>query len=192
MKITDKEATVITDYGMNPDFEAVHEEAIQDVMKILGTTPLGARSVLKSLVNKNMFEMFEDEDENDAIRFTEKGLEKLAELMPNVGDDDEEFDDAEADDVPAGEFDLDLEDIEIDLDEDDDEPEPVTMVQKAAKKAKAKAANKKAAQADANASRRSSHADCDHPTSGAEGKTARAKCRKERAAKAKAAEKANA
>lgn len=165
MRFTDKENTVIADLGINTDYSQTPAVATQDIMKILGTTNGGANAILRSLHKKGVFHTIPDPDEEgDIVNFTNKGKLVVKELSGDYEADDLEFD----------------EELE------DDEPE-VTMVQQAAKKAKKKSkAPKKASTASGV---RTSHADCSHAKSGSEGKIARAKCRKERAA---AAAKANA
>lgn len=163
MRFTDKENTVIADLGINTDYSQTPAVATQDIMKILGTTNGGANAILRSLHKKGVLHTIPDPDEEgDIVNFTDKGKLVVKELSGDYSDDLE--------------FEEELE----------DEPE-VTMVQQAAKKAKkkAKASTKKASTSGV----RTSHADCSHAKSGSEGKIARAKCRKERAA---AAAKANA
>lgn len=159
MKFTDKENTVIADLGINTDYEQLPAVAAQDIMKILGTTAGGANALLRSLHKKGVFETVPDDEGDDVVQFTDKGKLIVKEL--------------------SGDFE-DLEEIDEDPDfeepEDDDEAEAVTMVQQAAKKAKKKASTK----ARMKPSTRTSHADCDHEST----KTARAKCRKDRAAAA--------
>lgn len=172
MKFTDKENTVIADLGINTDYSQSPAVASQDIMKIVGTTAGGANALLRSLIKKGVFVTNIDEEGEDAVEFTDKGKLVVRELSGDFELPD--------DDLSAIE-----EDLEVEMDDDDDE-EPVTMVKQAAKKAKAKAKTKKASTATG---MRTSHADCSHAKSGSEGKIARAKCRKERAA---AAAKANA
>lgn len=162
MKFTDKENTVIADLGINTDYSNHPVQVVQDIMGILGTTVAGAKAILRSLTKKGVFETI-GEGEDELIQFTEKGVKAVHALNPEEELDDIEFLDSE--------------------DDDDDEPEPVTMVQQAAKKAKSKKTT------STSTGMRTSHADCSHPSQGKEGKVARAKCRKERAA---AAAKANA
>lgn len=164
MKFTDKENTVIADLGINTDYSNHPEQAAKDVMNILGTTAAGAKAILRSLDKKGVLETI-GEGEDELVQFTEKGVKAVHALNPV----EEELDDIEF----------------LDGDDDDDEPEPVTMVQQAAKKAK----SKKTTSTSTSTGMRTSHADCSHPSQGKEGKVARAKCRKERAA---AAAKANA
>lgn len=174
-KLSDKEKTVIADLGINTEYEQHPTQAVKDIMGILGTTTAGAKAVLRSLKGKNILEEVEGDDEEETvIQFTSVGIDEALKLNP-VDDPDLEpmdGDDDDDDDMPEAE--------EIDLDDDDDEPD-VTMVQKAAKKAKLKAAAKKDSKKTAGAVR-TSHAGCEHESS----KTARAKCRKDRAAAAKA------
>lgn len=157
MKFTDKENTVIADLGINTDYEQLPAVATQDIMKILGTTAGGANALLRSLHKKGVFETVPDEEGDDVVQFTDKGKLIVKELSGDF-EDLEGIDDDEVEDL------------------DFEEPEAVTMVQQAAKKAKKKAATK----ARMKPSTRTSHADCDHESS----KTARAKCRKDRASAA--------
>lgn len=167
-KLSDKEKTVIADLGINVEYEQDPNQAVKDIMGILGTTTAGAKSVLRSLKGKNILEEVEaDEDEEGTvIKFTSVGIDEALKLNP-VDEPSllDEIEDDEDDDMPPIE--------EVDLDDDE---EPVTMVQKAAKNAKLKAAAKKDSKKTPGATR-TSHAGCDHESS----KAARAKCRKERA-----------
>ena len=168
MKFTDKENTIIADLGINTDYSQSPAVASQDIMKILGTTAGGANALLRSLHKKGVFVTNIDEEGEDAVQFTDKGKLVVKELSGDFTDD------------------LDYEeDLEVEVDDDDEAP-AVTMVQKAAKKAKAKSKTK--AKASTATGIRTSHADCSHAKSGSEGKIARAKCRKERAAAAAKAE----
>lgn len=163
MKFTDKENTVIADLGINTDYSQSPAVASQDIMKILGTTAGGANAILRSLHKKNVLVTNIDEEGEEAVQFTDKGKLVVKELSGDYEADDLEFEEELEDDEPG-----------------------VTMVQQAAKKAKKKA---KSSKASTSTGVRTSHADCSHAKSGSEGKIARAKCRKERAA---AAAKANA
>lgn len=170
-KLSDKEKTVIADLGINVEYEQDPNQAVKDIMGILGTTTAGAKSVLRSLKGKNILEEVEaDEDEEGTvIKFTSVGIDEALKLNPVDEPSllDEIEDDEDDDDMPPIE--------EVDLDDDDEEP-VTTMVQKAAKNAKLKAAAKKDSKKTPGATR-TSHAGCDHESS----KAARAKCRKERA-----------
>lgn len=131
-----------------------------------------AKRVVNSMIKKELVIRLETEESDDGnmLELTDLFIDAVHDL--DAGEDHEP-------DIVDEDADLIIED-----DEDEDE-KPTTMVQAAAKKAKNKAQNKKlkdAAIADGQASRRTSHATCDHATQGSEGKKARAKCRKDRAA----------
>lgn len=169
---------------------------IPEISHIIGKPESTAKRTLTELTKKGYFTTRDEPGEDDVtaddgtvvqeghpadqwVELTESGVELISDLRI---DEDEAM-------------------LMMDDEEDDEEDEPVTLVQKAAKQAKDRVAKetaglKKAAQEDIAAGKphlRTSHADCSHATSGKEGKIARAKCRRERAAKAKAEEeKANA
>jgi len=136
-------------------------------------TERSASPIITSLVKKEILTA-----DDGILGITDKGTELLGELL-NIDED-----------VDAGaEDDDDILFAEEDAPEEDDEPEPVTMVQKAAKRAKDKADLTKAAKADAKKGpkvARFDHANCGHATQGAEGKKARAACRREHAKAAEA------
>jgi ribosomal protein L21 len=177
---------------------------ITEVAHIIGKPESSAKRTIHDLVKKGIFTSLEHEAEpgipimegddvvgevegsgRDAdawIELTDSGVELIADLRL---EEDEAM------------LDMDMED------EDDDEPQMQTKsiagleADKRIKEARAKQNKelKGAAQEDIKAGKpglRTSHADCNHATHGKEGKIARAKCRRERAAKAAAEEKANA
>jgi hypothetical protein len=136
---------------------------VKAVAEAAEITERSAKGVVTRLVTKEVMT-----DEDDELALTEKGSELKDELSNITLDEDDS-------------------DLLVE-DDDDEEPEPVTMVKQAAKKAKKKADAKPATKRKVGAGR-FDHSACGHPLSGAEGKKARAACRREHQ---KAAEKAEA
>lgn len=184
---------------------------ISEVEHVLDTTPGAASRIINKMIGKEYFDK-DDSTQHDTDGFlltlTDHAVDAIAsfraddELTDDLGDDIDLLDQDVEPGTPDDEVldalaELDIE-VDGDPDDDDDDDEPTTMVKaagkKAAKRVKDKADLKKAALEDvkAVANRRTSHSDCSHEKSGSAGKTARAKCRKERAAKAKADTKAKA
>lgn len=180
---------------------------VPEVAHIIGKPESTAKRTIHDLVKKGIFASREEPAE-DGIPILENG-EPTGEFVPDSGRDADhwiELTDAGVELIA----DLRLEDDEImlemdDPDEDDDEDDAPPMqtksiaaleADKRIKEARAKSNKelKAAAKEDIKQGKpglRTSHADCDHATQGKEGKMARAKCRRERAAKA-AAEQAKA
>lgn len=173
---------------------------VSEISHTIGKPESTAKTVLSALIKKGLFTsrtepaeepikatdgtiVQEGKPADDWIELTEAGVELISDLRI---EDDEAM------------LDLDMED-----DFDDDEPQIQTKsiasleADKRIKEARSKSnkALKAAAQEDIAAGKptlRTSHAECSHATQGKEGKMARAKCRRERAAKALAESKASA
>lgn len=160
-------------------WEAEFLDALHDDLLLAKAT---AKRVANSLVKKELMNRIDAGDGQHMLELTDLFIDQVHELdaSSDIEEEDDESDDAEDELLPSDEDD----DLIIE-DEDDEEEPPSNMVKLAARKAKRKADTKdlkKAATADANSSRRTSHANCDHATQGSEGKKARAKCRRDRAA----------
>jgi len=193
IKLTDNERILMSGFNDNKFAQEVSTESTayqsdfkQEVIDLLDCQERTATGLISSLVRKGVFTSEEtaidDEGhERDRImKFTDAGVEVVADLR---------IEDEEA-----------MLELEEDEEDEDEVPEVKTMVSEAAKKAVAKAkdehtkttkARQKAAQEDikeGKPSLRTSHANCDHATQGKEGKIARAKCRRERAAAQKVAD----
>lgn len=189
-KLTETEAKVVKaahdgkikfSDGVKAESQVWEHELLTTLHDDLLLANASAKRVINSLIKKELIIRLETEEDPDApgnmLELTDLFIDAVHDL------DIEEEDDASDDDVPE----VTDEDADLIIEDDDNEDEapPTTMVQAAARKAKRKADTadlKKAAVADGKASRRTSHANCDHATQGSEGKKARAKCRKERAA----------
>jgi hypothetical protein len=174
---------------------------VSEVAHTIGKPESSAKTVIASLVKKGIFtstlveaedpimttdgeiEVQEGKPADTWVQLTEAGVELIADLRI---EDDEAM-------------------LDMDMDDDDEDEEPKMQTKsiagmeadKRVKEARAKQNKelKDAAQDDIKQGKpnlRTSHADCNHATHGKEGKIARAKCRRERAAKAAAEEKANA
>ena len=162
---------------------------IPEMAHAMGKPESSARAVFTSLTKKGLFTT-RDEDAEEPLT-AEDGT-----VVPGTGRDADkwvELTEAGVDMIA----DLRIEEDEAVFDLDDEEEaeeedEIETVITAAAKKRKAETAGlKKAAKesiAQGKPSLRTSHADCEHATQGKEGKMARAKCRRERAAAAKLAE----
>jgi len=184
-KLTDKERTVLGAFNESPmpysnweggvstedsgTFHTVFTEEI--VGSVLDNSTLqGAKMVTTSLIKKGYLTSKDMDNEGEAdhwIELTDAGVEMISDLA--IEDDE----------------------LTLALDEDDEEEhEDDKSYQKTLER------QRKAAKADAQdkgkPSLRTSHADCTHATHGKEGKIARAKCRRDRAAAAKKLEEANA
>lgn len=174
-KLTDKERAVLGafnepkspysfwDGGITTEesgtyFSVFTEEIVGHVLD--NSTLQGSKMVVNSLVKKGYMTTSAMDNEGEAdhwIELTDQGVEMIHELG------------------------LDDDDLALTLAEDEDEPNSAyqerLMEQRKAAKEDAKDPGKP--------SLRTSHADCSHASSGKEGKIARAKCRRDRAAAAK-------
>lgn len=194
----DKNPFSFWDGGFTAEDSGTWESSfVPEVAHIIGKPESSAKRTIHDLVKKGVFtsreepaeegikaddgtEVQEGKPADTWIELTPAGVELISDLRL---EDDEAM------------LEMDMED-----DDEDDEPKVRTMVSEAARKAteKAKADNtkttkarQKAAQEDIKAGKpglRTSHADCSHATHGKEGKIARAKCRRDRAAAAAKAE----
>jgi len=175
-KLTDKERSVLAafnepkspysfwDGGITTEesgtFHSVFTEEI--VGSVLDNSTLqGAKLVVTSLIKKGYLTSKDMDNEGESdhwIELTEQGVEMIHELG------------------------LDDEDLIMQMAEDEEEPNAAyqerLMEQRKAAKADAQDKGKPGL--------RTSHANCSHATHGKEGKIARAKCRRDRAAAAKA------
>lgn len=206
MKISDNERMVLNRFNDEKQFYSFWDggykaedsgtyasEFILEMSNAMGKPESSAKTALTNMIKKGIFKASdvaaEDpitaEDGTEVqpgkpadrwIELTEAGVELIADLRL---EEDEAM------------LDLDVEE------DDDDEPEMQTKSIaaqaadariKAAREAQGRKAAAKADIADGKPGLRTSHANCDHPTQGKEGKMARAKCRRERAAAAKALE----
>lgn len=203
MKITDNERMVLNQFNADKKFYSFWDqgyvsedsgtylsEFIPEMAKAMGKPESSARTVFAGMKKKGIFAV-KDVEAEDPIMTTDGEVEvqpgKPADKWVELTDEGVEMI-----------TDLRIEEDEaiFDLDEEDEEDEeieaPPTVITAAAKKRKAETTRLKAAAQESIAqgkpSLRTSHADCDHATQGKEGKMARAKCRRERAAAAKIAE----
>lgn len=166
-------------------------EFASEVAHTIGKPESSAKTVIASLVKKGIFTSRDVEAEDPIM--SDDGEVEVQEGKP--ADHWIELTDAGVELIT----DLRIEDDEamLDMDLEDDEPAVETVITAAAKKRKAETTGrKKAAKEDIAVGKpglRTSHAGCSHATHGKEGKIARAKCRRERAAlAAKAQEKVSA
>lgn len=187
----DKNPFSFWDGGFVSNDSGTYESSfVPEIAHIIGKPESSAKRTLHDLIKKGIFTsnlveaeephmstdgtvmVAEGKPADQWIELTDAGVELISDLRI---EDDEAMLDMELDDV-------------------EDEPEVETMITAAAKKRKATAAGQKeAAKADIAQGKpglRTSHAGCSHATHGKEGKIARAKCRRERAALAAAAAKA--
>lgn len=180
-KLTDKERMVLAafnepkspyshwDGGIGTEdsgtYHSVFTEEIMGSVLDNGTLQ-GAKLVVNSLIKKGYFtskDMDNDGEKDHWIELTDQGVEMIHELG------------------------LDDEDLVLSLAEDEEEPNDAYQKRLEGQRAAAKGDIKAG-----KPSLRTSHADCKHATHGKEGKIARAKCRRDRAAAAKKLEEANA
>lgn len=157
----------------------------EEVAVILDKPVKSAKGVISSLVKKEYLkstpqDASEDHEGDHWVELTDSGVELIADVRL---EEDEAM--------------LNMDDEHFAPDEDEDEPamqtKSIASLAADARIKEAREAEKKgrqtAAKEDIAAGKphlRTSHADCDHATHGKEGKQARAKCRRERAAKAAA------
>jgi len=153
---------------------------IKEVAVVLDKPEKSAQGVISSLVKKEYLKTAPNDGEGDdsRIELTEAGVELIHDLR-----------------IEEDEAMLDLDEDHFDADEEEPEIQTKSIAAlEADKRIKAykeeTAGRQKAAKEDittgSKPNMRYSHANCDHPTQGKEGKQARAKCRRERAAKAAA------
>lgn len=199
MKLSDNERMVMNRFNSDDrysffdggyvaeDSGTYASEFIPEMAAAMGKPESSARTVLTSMIKKEIFKVSDVPAEDPItaedgtiiqegkpadrwIELTDAGVELIADLR--IEEDEAVFD--------------------LEEEDDDDDEGIETVITAAAKKRKAETAGLKAAAKESikqgKPSLRTSHADCDHATQGAEGKIARAKCRRERAAKAKALE----
>lgn len=189
----DKNPFSFWDGGFTTEDSGTWESSfIPEIAHIVGKPESTAKRTLNDLIKKGIFTARDEEGEEPAraedgtvvegtgrdadrwIELTDAGVELIADLR------------LEEDDM-----------LDMELDDEDDEPEIQTKsiaaleADKRIKEARAKQNKelKDAANEDIKAGKpglRTSHANCSHATHGKEGKMARAKCRRERAAKAAA------
>lgn len=151
----------------------------KEVAEVLGKPEKSAQGVISSLIKKEYLKAAPNDGEGDdsRIELTDAGVELIHDLR-----------------IEEDEAALDLDEDHFEGDDEDEEPEIQTKsIASLAADARIKEARDKekagrttAAKQDIAAGKpgmRFSHADCDHPIHGKEGKQARAKCRRERAAK---------
>lgn len=162
-----------------------------DIASLLEIEQKSAKSIISSMVRKGVLASTETKIDDEGherdkiVSLTDAGVESISDLRI----EDEEI-----------MLELDVEDEEPDIEVDGDPDDELAHTREAAnariKKSRAKATQelKDAAKEDikeGKPSLRTSHAECKHATQGKEGKIARAKCRRDRAAAAaKASEKA--
>jgi hypothetical protein len=214
MKLTDNERMVMNRFNsdtrysffdggyVSVDSGTYASTFIPEMAAAMGKPESSARTVLTSMIKKGIFTSRDEEAEPGTPIM--EGDEVVGEVPGSGRDADRwiELTDAGVEIIA----DLRLEEDEAMLnmdeeleDDDDEEPEAHTksMVSLAADarikaaREEQKAGRSKAAKesiAQGKPSLRTSHADCTHATQGKEGKTARAKCRRDRAAAAKLAE----
>lgn len=203
MKLTDNERMVMNRFNSDDRYSFfdggyVAEDSgtyastfIPEMAAAMGKPESSARTVLTSMIKKGIFTSRDEEAE--APLKTEDG-----EVVPGTGHDADrwiELTDAGVELLADLRIEEDEAILDMDVDDsDDEEPEMQTKsIAALAADARIKEAKgrKAAAQEDIKAGKpslRTSHADCDHAKQGKEGKMARAKCRRERAARAKAEE----
>lgn len=173
MRLTDNENTVLAgfnsakysffDDGLKVDSNTWSTIFIEEMAEVLEKTTKSARGVFSSLVKKGIFTTAHAEADGDSP------AQEVVYLT-----------EAGIDAISELRFEDEALDFEVELEE---APLP-PVIEKAAKERKAKkVATPKSTSA------RFSHANCDHETSGREGKIARAKCRREQALLESAAEK---
>lgn len=211
MKLTDNERMVMNrfnsderysffdgGYVAGEDSGTYQSEFIPEMSYAMGKPESSARTVLTSMIKKGIFTTRDVEAEEPImttdgetevqpgkpadhwVMLTDAGVELIADLR------------LEEDEAMLN--------MDEELDDDEDE-EPVMQTKSIASQAadeRIKAARKEQTEgrkaaahesiAQGKPSLRTSHADCTHATHGKEGKTARAKCRRDRAAAAKLAE----
>ena len=194
MKLSDNERTVLSEFndsatkfslkdGIAAGSGMYQSDFVTKVSEHLSIAERSAKGVASSLVKKGIFDSeqtaIDDEghERDHWMTLTEAGVEVLADLR------------------------IEEDEAMLDLDEEDDEPEVKIQTKSIAameadKRIKAYREETKemreAARADIKEGKpnmRTSHANCDHATQGKEGKIARAKCRRERAAALTALEK---
>lgn len=184
MRLTDNENTVLAGFNASPmpytfwdggvvafDSSTWSTIFVDEMATVLNKTSKSARGVFSSLVKKGIFNTEHVKADGDSpaqeiVTLTDAGVEAIAELR---------FEDEALD------FEAELEDDDIEDVEEDDEPTNLPpVIAEAAKARKAKAKTTKAkVDKPKSTNTRFSHANCDHVTSGREGKIARAKCRRE-------------
>ena len=210
MKLTDNERMVMNRFNSDnrysffdggyvaEDSGTYQSEFIPEMAQAMGKPESSARTVFTSMVKKGIFTVKDVEAEEPIM--TEDGETEVQPGKP--ADHWVELTDAGVELIA----DLRLEEDEAILNmdeelEDDEDEEPVMQTKSIASQAadarikaareEQKAGRSKAAKesiAQGKPSLRTSHADCSHATQGKEGKIARAKCRRERAAAAKLAD----
>lgn len=165
-------------------------EFVSEVAHIIGKPESSATRTIHDLVKKGIFTS-KDVEAEEPIMSTD-GKTMVQEGKP--ADHWIELTDAGVELISDLRIEEDEAMLDMELDDEDEEPIVETMVTKAARKRKAEVAGQKeAAKADIAVGKpglRTSHANCTHETHGKAGKIARAKCRRERAALAAAAAKA--
>lgn len=193
----DKNPFSFWDGGFKAEDSGTWESSfIPEITNVIGKPESSAKRTLNDLIKKGIFTARDEEgedpitdDDGNAVEGTGRDADRWIELT-----------DAGVEMIS----DLRIEEDEAMLDMDDDtedeeEAPPVeTLVQARSREAanarikeareKETKGRKKAAQEDIKQGKptlRTSHAECGHATSGKEGKIARAKCRRERAAKLK-------
>ena len=206
MKLTDNERMVMNRFNSEDrysffdggyvaeDSGTYQSEFIPEMAHAMGKPESSARAVLTSMTKKGIFTIKDVPGEEPItaedgtvvqegkpadhwVELTEAGVELIADLR------------------------LEEDEAMLNMDEeleDDDEPEMQTKsiasleadkrVKAYKEQTKGRQAAAKESIAQGKPSLRTSHADCTHATQGKEGKTARAKCRRDRAAAAKVAE----
>lgn len=204
MKLSDNERMVLSAFnqddrpfsnfndGIAVDSSTYASDLVDDIASLLEVEAKSAKGMLSSMLRKGIFTSEEtaidDEghERDKIVKLTDAGVEMISDLR---------LEDEEA------MLEVDIEpDIEVDGDPEE-EPEDELAHTREAANARIKKARKKdtedlkeAAAEDikeGKPSLRTSHANCKHATQGKEGKIARAKCRRDRAAAAaKASEKA--
>jgi hypothetical protein len=211
MKLTDNERMVMNRFNSDDRYSFfdggyVAEDSgtyastfIPEMAAAMGKPESSARTVLTSMIKKGIFTSRDEEAESgvpimegDDIVGHVPGTERAADRWIELTDAGVEL---------ISDLRLEEDEAMLNMDEeleDDDEPEIQTKsiaALEADKRVKAYKEQTKGRQAAAKESiaqgkpsLRTSHADCTHATQGKEGKTARAKCRRDRAAAAKVAE----
>lgn len=212
MKITDNERMVLNQFNADKKFYSFWDqgyvtedsgtylsEFIPEMARAMGKPESSARPVFTGMKKKGIFTTRDVPAEEPImttdgttevqagkpadlwVELTDVGVEMISDLR--LEEDEAMLDleeDEEEEDLPESE------------EEELDEPIVDTVIKAAARKRRAETAGLKAAAKESIAqgkpSLRTSHADCSHATQGKEGKMARAKCRRERAAAAKLAE----
>ena len=204
MKLSDNERMVLAafnnddrpfsnfDDGIAVDSSTYASDLVDDIASLLEVEAKSAKGMLSSMIRKGIFvsedTAIDDEghERDKIVKLTDAGVEMISDLRI----EDEEI-----------MLEVDIEDEEPVEEDPDEEPVDELAHTREAANARIKKARKKdteelkEAAADdikeGKPSLRTSHAGCKHATQGKEGKIARAKCRRERAAAAaKAADKA--